>query len=1009
MQPKKRKKKRSGRKPAGSQAPPKQAVTREDLEHLEFHRHGLALMPDATQRFPAVAYMVKEETKRAGYRFCSCRGSSSQTCPHLKKLSQLSKTLADGDTGRPEAFRNSFWYRFAEAMADSRRHELDTVRLRGFDEHGASGELRVYSKANDTILSYLSEGPDRSRLVERCTRSTGPDAVPTRADVLQRLALMTLTDAERVMEEKGFKSVRRSLEEQFWYRLAYHGFREFGTEGCVLSPAIEESSGDFFIQGTAPEGQPLFRAPVCRKQVESVLAKLRGALVNKDGLAVEPLCLDAVFDVALNKAMEIEIRPMLRQIRQNGKARFFEREELAPFQYGKLYYIKELGTLVEDRPLKPPPSFARLKKTVVEKSRVPLFLADHGIDLEPDLFRVAPEVRNLRIMRSFDRIEITPSAIDRDWCWLSIVYDDGNQQVSLADILRAREKGQRFVSTESGWVDCEASDFADIGAVAGRKRKTAIRKHGDRKVVRLSRADLLRFRAVEEKRLSIRGDAEKIEHLDRLLALKPATPLPALHGLSSPLRDYQRRGAEWLWYLYENDFGGLLCDDMGLGKTHQVMALMVALREASTTRAPFLVVCPTSVISHWERKIAEHAPGITAAVHHGSQRDAALACTEADVVITSYGILRNDRRPLGKVSFAMAVFDEIQHLKNPQAKTYAAAESLRAAVKIGLTGTPIENSLAELKSLLDLTVPGYLGDDDAFTARYLAPIEAERDADRRRELIRLVSPFTLRRRKKSVLAELPDKIEDLRTCRLSEEQVKLYRDAVDSRARPLLNSLAENHGTVPYMHIFALLNLLKQICNHPALVAKNGQSYLDHQSGKWDLFTELLQEALASGQKVVVYSQYLGMIEIVARYLTERRIDHEILTGASKNRGKIVDRFNEDLDCRVFVGSLKAGGVGIDLVAASVVIHYDRWWNAAKEDQATDRVHRIGQTRGVQVFKLITEGTLEEKIAAIIAKKRNLMDSIVKEDDPSLLKTFSKSELIEMLSMPAESTSSICR
>jgi SNF2 family DNA or RNA helicase len=202
------------------------------------------------------------------------------------------------------------------------------------------------------------------------------------------------------------------------------------------------------------------------------------------------------------------------------------------------------------------------------------------------------------------------------------------------------------------------------------------------------------------------------------------------------------------------------------------------------------------------------------------------------------------------------------------------------------------------------------------------------------------------------------------------------------------------------MHIFALITLLKQICNHPATVEGNPENYDQFQSGKWELFKELLDESLDSGQKVVVYSQYLDMIRIVEKHLKQNKVNFATLTGASRHRGKIVSRFNKDPACRVFVGSLKAGGTGIDLVAASVVIHYDRWWNAAREDQATDRVHRIGQKRGVQVFKLVTEGTLEEKISAIIEKKKNLMDGVVKEDDPGLLKTFSRKQLIELLAAP---------
>ena len=345
----------------------------------------------------------------------------------------------------------------------------------------------------------------------------------------------------------------------------------------------------------------------------------------------------------------------------------------------------------------------------------------------------------------------------------------------------------------------------------------------------------------------------------------------------------------------------------------------------------------------------------------------------------------------------MAVFDEIQHIKNPETKAYAAATEIESGMKIGLTGTPIENRLEGLKALFDLTMPGYLGTENSFQKRYSSPIQEYHNTEKRHELSRLISPFILRRLKKSVLDELPEKIEDVMSCSLSEDQVRLYRDAISSRGMGLLDTLKRGEEPVPYIHIFALLNLLKQICNHPALVEKAPEKYEKYESGKWDLFKELLIEGLENSQKVVVYSQYLGMIDIMERFLKKEGIDFVSLTGSTRKRGEVIRRFSDDPECRVFIGSLKAGGVGIDLVAASMVIHYDRWWNAAKEDQATDRVHRIGQKRGVQVFKLVTEGTLEEKISAIITKKKNLMDSIVKEDDPGLLKSFSREELIDLM------------
>lgn len=440
---------------------------------------------------------------------------------------------------------------------------------------------------------------------------------------------------------------------------------------------------------------------------------------------------------------------------------------------------------------------------------------------------------------------------------------------------------------------------------------------------------------------------------------------------------------------------------MGIGKTHEVMALMLLLRKHMGVKECFLVVCPTTVLSHWRGKILDHARGLKAAVFHGGQRDLEETLKDNNVLLTSYGILRNDIEQLKQIPFSLAVFDEIQNIKNPETLAYEAARNLKATIKLGLTGTPIENSLAELKALFDLTVPGYLGTDEDFTTRYVKPIEEDLTSSRRKVLSRLISPFTLRRLKKTVLEELPEKIEDIRMCSLSEDQTRLYRDAVSSWGEGLIEVLKRGEEAIPYIHIFALLNLLKQICNHPALVEGRLNDFDRYQSGKWDLFKEILLEAFDSGQKIVVYSQFLGMIRIIEQFLQEQGVCFVTLTGATRNRGEIISRFNKDPDCRLYVGSLKAGGMGIDLVAASVVIHYDRWWNAAREDQATDRVHRIGQRRGVQVFKLVTEGTLEEKISAIIEKKRNLMDSIVREDDPGLLKTFSREDLIQILSAPS--------
>jgi SNF2 family DNA or RNA helicase len=699
----------------------------------------------------------------------------------------------------------------------------------------------------------------------------------------------------------------------------------------------------------------------------------------------------------MNTELDLDIRPQIQMIQQGGESKFFERQDLERFGYGELLYIKELGILAQ---LEPPDSKRRFRapvRTVLKKHQMPAFMEELAEDGQ-NRYVLDESARNIKILKDAGELKITSDAIDRDWCWLSAQYSFDDASVSLADILEARREGKRFINTKKGWVDCNSPRFDHLDKIFG---SDVTKRIDDSKgQIKLSRLELLKLCAFEQGHIQGQEDSQRASLLKRLLDLIPPEKVSPPGGLTSPLRKYQLRGMEWCFYLYKNGLGGLLCDDMGLGKTHQVMGLILLLLEKEKIKAPFLVVCPTTVLSHWEKKIRIHAPFLRPMVYHGPERNLEKELEENSVVLTSYGILWRDIAIFNKLHFTLAVFDEIQHIKNPSTRAYSAAKVIGTHMKLGLTGTPIENSLFELKALVDLTLPGYLETDKAFQERYVECPHKVR-ASRHEELSRLIAPITLRRIKDSVLDELPEKIEDIMTCRLSEQQVKLYKDAVSSKGRNLVDVLANSREPVPYMHIFAILNLLKQICNHPALVLEKTEKYEDYRSGKWDLFKELLNESLDSRQKVVVFSQYLGMIDIMERHLKKQGVDFVILTGASRNRGEIITSFNEDPDCRVILASLKAGGTGIDLISGSVVIHYDRWWNAAKEDQATDRVHRIGQKRVVQVFKLVTQGTLEEKISAIIDRKRNLMDDVIKEDSAELIKTFNREDLLVMLTPEA--------
>jgi SNF2 family DNA or RNA helicase len=434
---------------------------------------------------------------------------------------------------------------------------------------------------------------------------------------------------------------------------------------------------------------------------------------------------------------------------------------------------------------------------------------------------------------------------------------------------------------------------------------------------------------------------------------------------------------------------------MGLGKTHQALALLEAV--ARTAAEPeallFLVVCPTSLLPHWEEKIRRYLPDLPLDIHHGAARRRAAA---RGLVLTSYGILRNDAALFADRTFDIFVLDEIQTLKNRGTVTYQALATVRARFALGLTGTPVENRVGDLKNLLDFVLPGYLPGEATFQRRFAVPIEERSDRGALARLRRLLGPFVLRRTKSQVLPDLPAKIVDKRTCWLSEEQRVLYRTVIEGQAARLRESL-EEEVAIPYLHVFAVLSRLKQICNHPALVDPAAHGDWTRPSGKWNLFEELLDECLASGFKVVVFSQYVRMLDLFETYLTSRGIGYAVLKGETVDRAGALRRFRDDDACRVFLASLRAGGLGIDLTAASVVLHYDRWWNQAREDQATDRVHRLGQTRGVQVLKLITKGTLEERIDDLIEKKALLADDLVPENDPHLAQQFTRDELKALL------------
>ncbi len=963
---------------------------------LEFHRNAIALVPPTEDRHPGIAFFVGGNPPQY---FCTCQKTGKTTCAHLKSLFKAidKKGAADNGPNLEARFRKSIWHDLATVLSQGDRLTPNTTTAQ-FYKSGHQTLLKVLTPDGKVAITYGSANGDRNRFAERlgAFSSEGKDPVPDRAEIIHRLGLLTMSDAERQLHDLKMKSRRQAVEGSLWFRLAYHCFLEFGADGCRFHPSVDEATGAFIITCKDPEQATIFHAGIARNRVRPLLDCFRQHLPNQHGLPIHPIPLKSLFRVSQNTQTDLDIYPVIQLLQAEGEQRFFSREGLERFIYGDIVYIPELKLLAELEKPGNDRQFSTPRRMTFKRYQIPSFLESVGDELGGDGFVIDPDVKGLQLLRRWKTMTLSPTAIDRNWCWLSITYGFGDESVSLVELLKARKEAIRYIGTPSGWVDTQSPAVETMTRLADKLPPD--RFSGDGTTVKLSRQELFQFSALEEAAPIVIGPDDNTGHLSRILALEP-TSSPGDPGLTTTLREYQNAGLNWLWWLWENRFGGLLCDDMGLGKTHQVMALMACLQRYDPEKKGFLVVCPTTVLSHWTMKLGQHAPMLNTTVYYGGDRDLSAVIDDTDVLITSYGLLLRDIDQLKTIPFSMCVFDEIQQIKNADTKTHRAASQIDAAIKLGLTGTPIENAILELKALMDVVVPGYLGSDQAFIQRFVPDATADPTVSQNREqLRRLIFPFTLRRLKSHVLDELPEKIEDIRFCELTDKQVKLYRDAIDSRAKGILAFLKDEHEAVPYIHIFALLTLLKQICNHPALVDKQPVDERSQDSGKWELFKELLEESLTSGQKVVVYSQFTGMIAIIANHLNRHGIGHVILTGASRNRGRLVETFNTEAGCRVFVGSLKAGGTGIDLVAGSVVIHYDRWWNAAKEDQATDRVHRIGQRRGVQVFKLVTRGTLEEKISAIIEKKRKLMADIVREDDPGLLKSFNRQELLAFLS-----------
>jgi superfamily II DNA or RNA helicase len=578
-----------------------------------------------------------------------------------------------------------------------------------------------------------------------------------------------------------------------------------------------------------------------------------------------------------------------------------------------------------------------------------------------------------------------------DWLNVKVSYESEGVGVERDELRRCLAEGRKYVRLEDGsfapfdpdQIRAMLDREVELIAAAGKGGKLPLAHAGRiQELLQLTQGSLV---ATGAKWLF-----EKLASIEEIEAAKKP------RALKATLRPYQEAGMSWLKFVHDIGSGGVLADDMGLGKTVQTIALLLAVKQQDKEiRA--LIVAPTSVVTNWERELARFSPTLSVALWHGADRKEQVeAVKEAEVVITSYALLRRDEEFLAQLDLTYAILDEAQHIKNPLSATAAAAKRLKAKRRLALTGTPIENRLSEIWSIFDFVSPGLLGSLDKFEQRFSRPIEAG-DYKTAQRLRATIHPFILRRTKQEVAKDLPEKIEMDQICDLTGEQRAMYTQVAREVRAQVLGEVERVGLAKSQLQILAGLTRLRQAACDPRLLGLP-RDFTDEDSGKLVALRELISNAVEGGHKVLVFSQFVMMLKIIEKAMKEDGVPYEYLDGQTKDRPERVDRFQNDPTLPVFLISLKAGGTGLNLTAADTVIHFDPWWNPAVEQQATDRAHRIGQSKVVTAYRLVAAGTIEEKILQLKAKKRELVASVLSEDAGGA-KKLTKSDIEELFAI----------
>ena len=588
-----------------------------------------------------------------------------------------------------------------------------------------------------------------------------------------------------------------------------------------------------------------------------------------------------------------------------------------------------------------------------------------------DVFCTADFEEKLLNERSFETVvKVTGSGID--WFEFDAVYKvkGSDEEITHAKLKKLVAEGQKYIRLKKGELMAIPKEIYD--------RIESMSEDFDQKKIHLG---LMPFVMEELNRhgLTSQIDPKMVKVYEELKNFNSIEPTVIPESLKDILRDYQRKGADWLAFLRRFHFGGVLADEMGLGKTLQALTIIQQEIE-SGAKLPNLVVCPTTLVWNWQEEIRKFSPQVKVLVLHGNHRRELFdEIGKAQVVITSYPLLRRDIELYKQQSFNYVILDEAQNIKNRNTQNAQVAKLLKANMRLAMTGTPVENSIMDLWSIFDFLMPGFLGGAERFKKRYEIPITKLQDKEQLQKLSNRIMPFVLRRLKKDVIKDLPNKIEQISYCELEPTQAKIYAKMAESAREIATKSVNEKGFEQSRMVILTLILRLRQICCHPIIAGVD----LGHRSvsGKMELLKETIDELLAGGHKVLIFSQFVQMLNVMEDYLKRENITYAYMDGSSKDRQEEVDRFNNDPSLRVFLLSLKVGGVGLNLTSADTVIIYEPWWNPAVENQAIDRVHRIGQRNSVLAYRMITKGTIEEKMLDLQNRKRFLTESLILSEE----------------------------